>query len=119
MLPSIAQRYAWLGQFEAKLKQARYFEEKYHYLGDGDDQWEYCRFLARESGLIGEDRDAEGDGGGGDCADNRRSSRRATAESVDSYLRLIQEIYNDNIAHRPAYPGALDCYRERRYRVNW
>jgi hypothetical protein len=109
VLPNLAQRCAWLAQFEAKLTQTRYFGEKYHYLGDGDDQWEYCRILARESGLMEERPGAEDSG----SAEDSESSR------VGRYIRLMQEIYNDNIAHRPVCPGAPDTYRKRRYRVNW
>jgi hypothetical protein len=111
VLPNVAERFAWLAQFEAKLKQMRYFEEKYHYLGDGDDQWEYCRFLARESGLIREGQRAAGGVDNNSCCSS-------SAERVSRYIRLMQEIYEDNIAHRPVYPGAPDSYRERRYYIN-
>ena len=107
-LPELAQRYEWFDTWEKMLKAKEHYADKYHYLGDGSDQWDYCRFLARESGLIFYSSSSSSAHGGGGCY-------RA---NMDAYITMLSEIYEDNIAHRPVCPGASDVYRERKYTVN-
>jgi hypothetical protein len=52
-LPSQEQQRQWLREYELALLAKGYSDDKYHYMGDGDDQWRYCRFLATEAGLMG------------------------------------------------------------------
>jgi hypothetical protein len=51
-LPSQEQQRQWLREYELALLAKGYSDDKYHYMGDGDDQWRYCRFLATEAGLM-------------------------------------------------------------------
>lgn len=40
-------------------------------------------------------------------------------QDMSRYIDLLEEIYNDNMQHRPMYPGDSDSFRNRRYKVNW
>lgn len=104
VLPNLAHRYRWLARFEANLTDRRFYEDKYHYLGDGTDQWEYCRCLARVAGLPG----TSGDAG---CCKTRYHAL--------THIAVMEAIYDDNAAHRFREPGAPDTYRARHYAVDW
>lgn len=134
-LPSREQQESWLAQREAELRRRGQFAEKYHYLGDGSDQWDYCRWMAREAGLLSYDQQvvvctdetAAQDPSVGaklespiaDASSTTTTTTTGTCYDVNRYISLMEGIYNDNVAHRPVYPGAPDTYRERRYHIDW
>ena len=112
-LPSTDKQYRWLETFESQLHATGMYNTKYHFLG-GPPQWDYCRFLAEQSGLIAELGDKQG---------NRKSVSTTTTTSYSQqqhaqYLHMLEAIYDDNMIHRVLYPGAPDTYRERVYSVN-
>jgi hypothetical protein len=89
-LPTIHERLSWIETHEQRLRDKQWFDSKYHYLGN-ELQFEYMRFLV---GVIADE---------------------AITASWSPYIDAIQEIYFDNSKHKPAYIGALDSYRSRRY----
>ncbi len=121
-LPSVSEQYEWLAKFEENLQLAGGKDTKYHYLG-GPEQWDYCRFLAKESGLITDtnsDTDTVAETGNADSSTAIVSVPGTTHSAFQHsrYLRMLQAIYDDNMKHRVLYPGAPDTYRERVYTVD-
>ena len=113
LFPCTDEQYHWLESFESHLRATGMYHTKYHFLG-GPPQWEYCKYLAEQSGLIATLGDKE---------DNRKSVSTATTTSYSQqhhaqYLHMLEAIYEDNMVHRVLYPGAPDTYRERVYLVN-
>ena len=90
LLPNKNIRDAWIKNQIDHLKANNEYPDRFHYLGD--NQWDYFRYLANQSKLL----DTE----------------------EEEYIRLSQEIYNDNKKYTPKYPGAPDSYRSRSYNVN-
>lgn len=143
-LPSVSDQYAWLAAFEADLKQNGGYETKYHFLG-GPPQWEYCRFLAQKSGLLGGSGSSGSDNSSGSidsgssvCATvvlvapdttmtgpnsitpttaALRTTHYSTLQHTQ-YLTMLETLYDDNMEHRVLYPGAQDSYRNRVYTVD-
>lgn len=89
-LPSKAERNDWLAERLRTLISEHAYPDRYHYLGD--QQWAYCRFLARSAGCL--------------------------SQKEEMYLKVSEEIYNHNKQLFPAYPGGPDSYRRRRYAVD-
>jgi len=112
-LPSVVEQYEWLKSFESKLRDSGMYTTKYHFLG-GPPQWEYCTFLAEQSGLIASL--------GKDYGDMKSVwttiSTSYSQELHAQYLHMLESIYDDNMVHRVLYPGAPDTYRERVYSVD-
>lgn len=95
-----------LHEEEDELRQKGLFEEKYHYLG-GPVQWDYCRALTELFAPHGREEPP--------------SSFMEEGESarLQAYITMLQQIYEDNSARRPAFTGAPDTYRSRRYSIDW
>ena len=95
-LPSKEKQIEWLHNKENEILMKHqgneeFAIEKFHYLGDA--QWEYCRFLSDAAGIV----------------DERQLK----------YLKVTEEIYNDNSMSKPAYPGAPDNYRNVEYSLDY
>ena len=95
ILPSVEKQVEWLHNKENEILvkyqgNKELAIEKFHYLGDS--QWEYCRFLSDAAGIV----------------DERQLK----------YIKVTEEIYNDNSLSKPAYPGAPDDYRKVEYSVD-
>lgn len=86
---------------ELLLKERGLFADKYHYLGNA--QWDYCRSLLSLSAGV----------------DEREEEVSDHLHRMASFIDMIEQIYNDNSARRPAFTGGPDTYRRRRYRVDW
>ena len=113
LLPSTDEQYHWLESFQSHLRATGLYHTKYHFLG-GPPQWEYCKFLAEQSGLIASPGDKQGNM-------ESVSSKTTTSYSQQQhaqYLHMLEAIYEDNMVHRVMYPGAPDTYRERVYSVD-
>lgn len=95
-LPSLKEQEKWLEIFENDMKKRGFFEEKYHYMGYDDIQWDYNKELVKVSKL-----------------DPEKEMK------LLGYIDLIRDIYNDNRKEKPVYTGAPDNYRDRNYQVNW
>lgn len=94
------------------------YTTKYHYLG-GAPQWTYCRFLAQQSGLISSTSvDGDATGRHSTSPPTEPPQRTYSQDAHERYLRMLEAVYEDNMAHRVLYPGAPDTYRERVYSVN-
>jgi hypothetical protein len=116
-LPSLAQRHRWLSRYEANLKARGFYDDKYHYLGDDTDQWEYCRLLARLAHLPGTAGAAAAESQPQQQDENHSSEINARNYNSMTHIAVMEGIYDDNAAFRFQEPGAPDTYR--RYRVNW
>jgi len=90
LLPDKKIRDALIENHIANLKAKNEYPDRFHYLGDS--QWDYFRYLANQSKLL----DIE----------------------EEEYIRLSQEVYDDNKKFTPKYPGAPDSYRSRSYNVD-
>eukprot|EP01032_Pedospumella_encystans_P011056 gene11056-12889_t len=112
-LPSTDEQYQWLEAFESHLRATGMYYTKYHFLG-GPPQWEYCKFLAEQSGLIAELGEKQGNMESVSTTTTKTYSQQQHAQ----YLHMLEAIYDDNMVHRVLYPGAPDTYRERVYSVN-
>ena len=142
-LPSQLTQFDWLHEWERTLQKQGRYKEKYHYLGENDDQWEYCRFLASESGLMNNTIPVVGK-----CISvcisymymfyysisfiydvyivhnissctTTTTDTTTTTTSWSAYIDLLQSIYDDATLHRSTEPGAPDCYRQRHYHIHW
>ncbi len=112
-LPSVADQYQWLMSFETQLRESGMYTTKYHFLG-GPPQWEYCKFLAEQSGLI-----ASLDYQHGSMESVKTTIATSCSQQQHAlYLRMLESIYDDNMIYRVLYPGAPDTYRERVYSVD-
>ena len=95
MLPSRMEQADWLKGYENDILTKCngnnvLANEHFHYLGDA--QWDYQRFLSHSAG-----RDTE---------------------KQQKYIDVTEQIYNDNSARRPPYPGAPDKYRDGEYSLD-
>eukprot|EP01036_Dinobryon_divergens_P028848 gene28848-37855_t len=119
-LPDMDERRRLLLEEEKELRQRGLFEEKYHYLG-GLAQWDYCRTLTELFAPSGR---------AGSCVSSTTPSSSSSSSSSSSanedesarlqaYITMLQQIYEDNSARRPAFTGAPDTYRSRRYNIDW
>lgn len=89
LLPPASERIAAsIAHDEYLASQGRLTDSKYHNLGD--EQWEYCRMLASNSGM------------------NNLSTTL-------SYLDVIEAMYKTNQAKRPMFTGGPDSYRDCKY----
>lgn len=98
-LPSKEDQIKWLHEYEKT-----HSIEKYHYLGDM--QWKYDRQLLE----LGANALTQ--------LESTPLARKYNVERLERYIQYLQEIYEDCVSHRPAYPGAPDDYRSREYVVN-
>jgi hypothetical protein len=98
-----------------------YYTGNYHYLGS--QQFVYYQTLVQEvfhSILQRLDSDPPKNE---ECLDSL--SNTISKESVEllfqkelTYIRLIEELYYDNMDHRPSFVGESDSYRDRRYHID-
>eukprot|EP01032_Pedospumella_encystans_P008530 gene8530-10115_t len=112
-LPSTDDKYLWLETLETYLRATGMYSTKYHFLG-GPPQWDYCKFLAEQSGLIAKSGDKVGIMESVSTTTTTSYSQQQHAQ----YLQMLETIYDDNMIHRVLYPGAPDTYRERVYTVD-
>jgi hypothetical protein len=101
---------------EKELRQKGFFDDKYHYLG-GPAQWDYCRTLTElfaPSGRAGSCVSSTTPSSSSSSSANEDESAR-----LQAYITMLQQIYEDNSARRPAFTGAPDTYRSRRYSIDW
>ena len=76
-------------EFETKINE--YGIYYYHYYGN-KLQFDYMKYVSKEANIL--------------------------TQRFSSYLKMIEEIYNDNLDNRPKYCGASDTYRNRNYHIN-
>jgi hypothetical protein len=102
-LPNYSNRKQWLQNKEAELKAKNSLtDSKYHYLGNGHEQWEYS---ARLISLRSKD------------ALSINEKKEAEVENILNHLQVCKEIYAENRSHMPSKVGYSDSYRSINYSI--
>ena len=121
-LPSLTERQQWLQSWEPQLADRGCLNDsKYHYLGEGGEQWEYSHSLLRSAFPS---RDTAADAAAAAAADvgtdgeeEERANERAELAALTAHLRMCEQIYNENRKRKPACVGYSDTYRDVQYAI--
>jgi hypothetical protein len=126
--PPLEDRFAWVEELYASQGDAK----NTHHLGE--KQWDYCLNLLKQAGIdpastpvssLGETSRLKNGSGSGESTNEVENGEMGTSEGNDKpnagtlehFIARSKAIYDDSSKARPAFPGAPDTYRQRRYTV--